>query len=430
MALISLRGQFLQVNRALCELADTSEAELLARDVQSFNDPDDLERDLSLARQLVRGEIESFRLEKRYQHRDGRWVWTLLCVSLLADEGGQPLRFIAQIEDISGRKAAETKLRENQREIQMVLDNVPDLITRYDGDGRITYINRAVEAVFGRGASDFKAKTLAQVGVPDKVSGIVGHCIRQVFESGQSVVTQYDVAQHTRPGGASASSDGRHFQVRMVPERDAAGTVVSVLSVARDITALTQSQSQLLDMQRSLQESNRRLAAVNLELEKLAHIDGLTGLKNRRAFDDRLRNEIDRARRTGEAFSLVIMDIDHFKRFNDTYGHVAGDETLRSVASIAEKTLRPVDIIARYGGEEFTMILPATGREGSLTAIERCRAAIADFAWPQGEVSGSFGVATWSGEDAQTLLVRADVALYTAKKQGRNRVLHAHNLEV
>lgn len=185
-------------------------------------------------------------------------------------------------------------------------------------------------------------------------------------------------------------------------------------------------------------ETELRLAKTNLqernqELTVLAINDGLTGIANRRHFEEALRLELKRARRTGAPLSLVLLDIDFFKKYNDRYGHVAGDDCLRQVAAALRATLvRPTDLAARYGGEEFAMILPATGQVGARYVAERLRLAILDLNIahadnPHGIATISAGVSTFHGapgedDDPDAFVRQADALLYRAKAQGRNRV--------
>jgi diguanylate cyclase (GGDEF)-like protein len=168
----------------------------------------------------------------------------------------------------------------------------------------------------------------------------------------------------------------------------------------------------------------------NARLYALANIDGLTGLYCRRYFDQRVAEEVERARRFNSTFALVLLDLDDFKQLNDTFGHVAGDRALREVAAIAASQLRGVDLAARFGGEEFAFLLPRTSLADAYAVSERIRDAVAShLVTEEGEtrrLTASLGVAGWeeSGvDDPSQLVIRADAALYRAKAGGKNRVV-------
>lgn len=195
------------------------------------------------------------------------------------------------------------------------------------------------------------------------------------------------------------------------PIYDADGHLLAVVETLRDMTTEKKAQ---------------------IELERLAGHDGLTGLINRRGFDERLDAELSRAIRDQQSMALIMIDVDHFKRFNDTYGHQLGDECLRQVASaLSMAVLRPSDLVARYGGEEFAVILPSVDQAGALAVAERIRQGIAALAIVHsgndglGVVTVSVGLACGlpaRGMKAKDLITLADRALYQAKHAGRNRV--------
>ncbi len=167
------------------------------------------------------------------------------------------------------------------------------------------------------------------------------------------------------------------------------------------------------------------------DLARLATRDGLTGLYNRAMFEHLAQKEIARAQREQRAASLLLLDLDHFKAINDTYGHAAGDQILQTVALLLDRSLRVRDVIGRYGGEEFLVLLPDTNRTGALTVAEHLRAAIAaakmDVIAPALRITVSIGVAELGGDGYASLFRRADQALYRAKLAGRDRVV-THDL--
>nr|WP_232519285.1 diguanylate cyclase [Caballeronia insecticola] len=178
----------------------------------------------------------------------------------------------------------------------------------------------------------------------------------------------------------------------------------------------------------------RRRIRAESELKLLARTDGLTGLHNRRTLGEILDQEWRRARRTRGLFSLLFVDIDRFKAFNDAYGHQAGDDALAAVARcIGDNIRRPADTAARYGGEEFVVVLPDTPAEGAACIAEKIRVAISDLSIEHagseyGRVTASIGLASWRPEgdvEVSALIRAADEALYDAKARGRNRVMQA-----
>ena len=170
-----------------------------------------------------------------------------------------------------------------------------------------------------------------------------------------------------------------------------------------------------------------RLRETRDELEKLSITDGLTGLANRRFLVQRLNEEALRFRRTKNEFSILMADVDHFKQYNDTFGHPAGDEVLKKVARILHANAREVDCVARYGGEEFCIMLPETSATGAMIVAERICARVAEAEFPGQKITLSLGVASLpaNGDTPDAVIAAADEALYKAKREGRNRVVKA-----
>jgi diguanylate cyclase (GGDEF)-like protein len=169
------------------------------------------------------------------------------------------------------------------------------------------------------------------------------------------------------------------------------------------------------------------LLSENARLEVLSATDALTGLFNRRHFDDRLRDEFRRAQRYDDPLTLIVLDIDHFKRVNDAHGHAAGDAVLRAVAEALKVSVRETDLIARTGGEEFAVILPRTQLNGAITVAERVWKDVGDLkvAGIADRVTASFGVSAFPNRTVtspESLVRSADEALYRAKREGRNKI--------
>lgn len=188
-------------------------------------------------------------------------------------------------------------------------------------------------------------------------------------------------------------------------------------------------------MKARLSEINQELHNVNCVLESMAKIDGLTQVSNRRSFDERIDVELARCRRNRSSLSLILCDIDCFKQYNDTYGHLAGDNCLKKVAKAIDKTFgRATDLVARYGGEEFVVLLPDTKVNDALRMANTMLQAVVDLSIPHrtskaiDTVSISIGVASANGYELLSkseLIERADGALYEAKENGRNQAVLA-----
>ena len=223
------------------------------------------------------------------------------------------------------------------------------------------------------------------------------------------------------------TKDGRYYWVdsAIVPVRGADGEIERFVSVRVDIT-------QRKKYELGIEKVNRELTSANMQLEELSRIDSLTGIANRRQFDEMLHSYLGNMSRSGSLLTLMLCDVDHFKNYNDLYGHQAGDECLRNVAkSIGLNFTRAGDIVARYGGEEFAIVLPNIRKETAMMLAERLRAGVEDMALEhKGSaaakvVTVSVGVVTIQPEQdtkAEHIIENADKALYRAKEIGRNRV--------
>jgi len=198
--------------------------------------------------------------------------------------------------------------------------------------------------------------------------------------------------------------------------------------VLADITERKRAELALLETSAALAKANAALKAANEKLTELAATDRLTGIFNRLTFETKADEAIDRGARYGESVSLILCDVDHFKRINDQFGHVVGDRVLVEYAQRIRSHLRAVDVLARWGGEEFVVMMPHCSLADAHRLAEKLRALIAESPFPEvGALTASFGVAAWMpGDDLDQWVKRADMALYAAKAGGRNRVeVHA-----
>ncbi len=382
------------------EEVEGSQADWLAR-----VHPDDRERILEQVRRQDSGELKYNEFEYRERHRDGHWIWILSRgkpVELMPD--GSVARIIGTDTDITKIKLTESRLADT-------LANMFDAFVVYDAGERLVICNEQYRRMFSKTAHlrvpGARFRDLLQASIDCGEQGGVApeHAKRWIEMTCASlrVAGETDIEM----------GDGRWLHARARPTADGGS-----LTVISDITT-----------QRLAEQA---MAATNQSLAALARIDSLTGLANRRTFDEALDREIRRSARQGGRISLLLVDVDHFKAFNDAYGHPAGDRCLREVAlALGRAARRPGDLVARYGGEEFAAILPDASEESAFGIAEAMRAEVRRLAIPQaqaaaGIVTISIGVAGIDhGREKvsrEELVRRADAALYTAKAGGRDRV--------
>jgi len=313
------------------------------------------------------------------------------------------------------RLKTERALRESEGRFRLIAENGSDVVSLYSTDGRLVYISPSCERVMGFLPEEMPRMAPFATVHPQDLDRLQRH-FNQLLRGEPVASIQVRMLHKT----------GRHLWLEMMWRSvlDEAGQVIQLQVSSRDITDSKQNERRLEEAQRKLRQQQDMLQDVNSKLSELATLDALTQLRNRRAFEERLEDETRRRRRHGHDVSLLLLDIDEFKSFNDTFGHPKGDEVLRTVGRLLRRSLRATDFPARYGGEEFAVILPGTNRAGSLVVAEQLRRAIEGATWEDRPITASIGVATM-GEEISTseeLVDFADRALYRSKQAGRNRV--------
>ena len=600
MALISPQGNWLKVNSKMSEIVGYSEAELLDKTFQEITYSADLPADLELVRQILAGDIESFRMEKRYIHKGGHLVWVLLAVSLVKDGSGAPLYFISQIEDISERKQAE-RLSEALYEISKAVyltANVNELFESIhqllkgvipgdnffiallaDNGGTLSFpyfsdemdsedwpdieleilksltlevlktrkpllLNEAQlgdRYLTGRNIFGLGGKPKCWLGVPliikedaigvmavldyhdggafaqrdkdllelaanqiaigierkqsedalranalelENFNSLLEVSIKQandlavrameaeeliresetryraVFDTASDAIISADSAGNIVDWNSGAGRlfgyskneicgqsitillPARHLAghlsgmecVQIGGEKHVIGRTVELEGLRKDGSEipleLSLSEWQVADRNyytaviRDITERRR----LKEELQQQAATDELTGVFNRRYFQQLALGELKRANRLKHALAVVLIDIDYFKHINDTHGHAAGDQILLTFTKICRNNIREIDMFARFGGDEFALLLPETGYEQAYVVVERIRLAVAaqsiEIDGRPVSITISSGIANLSGneETFEVLLSHADQALYRAKETGRNKV--------
>lgn len=326
---------------------------------------------------------------------------------IAATENG---RYLSLVRDVTDRRRQEQALKDSEARFQAFMDNSPVLSYIKDQHGRLVFANKTLADRFQLDLAKDLGKTDHELWGPEVAAALQAQD-RAVLAGGELVAAEESVRT---PDGLSDTWLSFKF-----PLHDSAGqTFLAGMSV--DITERKYYERQLEDYHRRLEE-----AIVNLE--ELASTDSLTGLRNRGAFAARLEEEIARSNRYGLPLSLLMIDVDRFKEFNDEFGHPAGDELLQQVAQLLSSRLRSRDFLARFGGEEFVVILPNTPPTGAYLVAERFRRALEGFRWKRRAITASFGAATLHEglPTSGALLQAADSALYRAKQLGRNRVVQS-----
>ena len=346
--------------------------------------------------------------EQKVVHHDGSEGWLTTLKVPLRDENGTITGIITHNRDITDRKQLEDELAESRLQLSEAIAQMADALVMFDRDGRLVLCNETYRKLF---------PMTADIRVPGvHIRDILRASIMRGEQAGSLADDLADPTdnRHTVEGTRQFElTDGRWLEARTRTMRGGGW-----LAVISDISESKRGELTLI-------ESNAKLAT-------MAKFDGLTGLVNRREFDAVLEQELARSARAKSATSLLMIDIDHFKAFNDTYGHPAGDACLKIISNCLKSTLmRPADIAARYGGEEFSAILPDTSAEGAFHIAEAFREAVHDLGLVHsgsdiGVVTVSIGVATSTDasqpRSSVDLIQLADKALYGAKHAGRDRV--------
>jgi two-component system chemotaxis family response regulator WspR len=269
---------------------------------------------------------------------------------------------------------------------------------------------------------------IASIALPDLAGTELLRMIRMLKPDTHAVVmTGYE----TRDRAFEALKDGA-FDYLEKPLPDAAAAV----DLVRRVEASVQLEKAKQHLIRELQQGYEKLVREKRELERAASRDALTGLTNRRHLDRTIEQEVSRARRYQRSLSVIFLDIDHFKAYNDAFGHARGDEVLRAVGRILQENTRVSDTVARYGGEEFVVLLPEADEDAAELAAEKLRRVVEAAAIegapgvPTGHLTVSIGVAALASPlDGAGLIALADRALYASKASGRNRVTRASALD-
>ncbi|WDD97822.1 sensor domain-containing diguanylate cyclase [Thalassomonas actiniarum] len=394
-----LQGCYTYVNKMVRDLFACPLEEIIGQNDSKFFSIEQSDELMSNDRLVMEHSQTVEAEEKNVIHSTGeiRYYWTVK--KPLFDEQGRVSGMYGISTDITERKLLDIKLKENEKLLDTVLNNVDAYIYMKDRECRFRYINASTAKLFGVEPEDIIGKK-GEDFLPPETAADFAILDNKLLATGEKV------------SGEESFSDGKgnthYYWSTKVPIKDEQEELSSFIGFSNDIT---------------------ELIALKKNLEVKANTDELTQLANRRNFIDQAEKEFIRAKRYHLSLSLLAIDIDCFKEINDTYGHHVGDQVLREVARICAANLRGADCIGRMGGEEFSVLLPETSGDAARTMAERLCQRVRDH-----QLSGpwkdkikstvSIGISEMQAEDddIDDLLIRADKALYKAKQAGRDRV--------
>lgn len=416
-SITDIHGNITYVNDKFCEISLYSREELMGRNhriLKSAAHPDDFYAemwDTIAGGRIWKGEVCN-------RKKDGSLYWVSTTVVPFLDDAGLPYQYVSVRTDITDLKEAQHILQRSRDELEELvrertaelaeredlLCNVTafahDAIVMLDPDGRVAFWNPAAEEIFGYAAAEIMGRKLHAALMPAGKMEAFRSGFEEFRQTGAGAYMGKTVELTTQ------RKDGTEIFVEISLSAVKAKGGWHAVGIARDIT------------------TRKR---VERHLELLAATDPLTGASNRRRFDEAVRTEVARSRRYGTPLSLIMLDIDHFKRINDSLGHPVGDQVLAEFARLISGNVRDTDLFARLGGEEFAVLAANCDMGCARQFAEKLRRQVEAHEFPEGSrLTCSFGVAGYrNDDDRDTLIKRADEALYFAKGEGRNRVVAA-----
>lgn len=391
------------VNPAISQMFGYSADELIGRHLEFiYESREEFER---LGRLLIRPdapeELQPF--EADYRRHDGSVFLGEIIVTKVKDADGELVGYVGIVRDITERREMEQALMEEKERAQVTLESIGDAVITTDNDGLARYLNPIAEQLTGWSTREAEGRPLAQVfniineKTRQQVNNPVQRCLRENRIIG--------LANHT----VLISRDGTEYAIEdsAAPIRNRDGEILGVVMVFHDV-------------------SHARKLAQKLSWQ--ASHDSLTGLCNRREFENRLASALQDARDNDLQHALLYMDLDQFKLVNDTCGHVAGDEMLRQLSERFQQRVRETDVLARLGGDEFGLLLEHCPVEQAERIANGIWETLSDFRFSWGDKSFTVGISiglvpiTRDWDNIATLMSAADVACYAAKDSGRNRL--------
>ena len=387
-------GLIVYANQALATLVDYPLDEILQQPFTRFVCEADLDRVVSYYQARLRGEDVPHEYEFRMRSKQGTAIDVRINVGVSIAEDGLRTS-IGTLKDLRETKRTMRDLAKSQRDIESILQNMPDVFYRTDLQGLVTLMSPSCKEVLGYDADEMIGRPLASFYCTPAEREKILNALRE----GNGHARHVEACLRHRDGSGVWISTNAYMRL------DEQGQIIGVEGIARDISERKEMED---------------------KLTTFARIDDLTQVYNRRHFYEEAEKLLALAQRYQRPAAILMLDLDHFKQINDTYGHRTGDEVLKHFAQVCRKTVRETDIIGRTGGEEFAILLPETDMESAYQLAERVRSSVAsatlNFHRSTLSYSASIGVAMKDTETThiQELLSQADKALYAAKEAGKN----------
>ncbi len=392
------KGNVFECNKAFADTLGYSYEEAQRLNVKDW-DVNSQSAEDRLRRVLIKSET----FETIYKRKDGTTFDVLVSTKRIKLQGVTML--YASVRDITKQKQAVEERLAKERQLQAITDSSLDAIILMNPQGEITFWNPAAEQILGYQAEKVIGKNLHKLLAPERYLSEHEAAFPQFVREGTGNAVGKIIELHAK------HKDGHEFPITLSICAIQQENQWHAVGTIRDITRQKAAEAEL----------GRLLD----DLVEASVTDKLTGLFNRRKLDESFEYEIQRAERYQSTFSVILLDMDHFKSVNDEYGHLVGDEVLQVLATILSSNIRTVDVLGRWGGEEFLIICPQADLASAAILAEKLRNAIEEHDFSVvGSRTCSFGVASWeAGENIDDVAARVDKALYRAKEQGRNCVV-------